>query len=96
MMSRYTAVSLIVDKEYDRWNTDHGRFMISNLYFNVRSIKQVGDYIEIKHGGTWWRPKKVLISKHAVLGIRYWKDQETLNKEILGEDYAKGTEESNE
>lgn len=52
--------------------------------------------IEIKHGGTWWRPKKVLISKHAVLGIRYWKDQETLNKEILGEDYAKGTEESNE
>ena len=52
MMSKYTAVSLIVDKEYDRWNTEHGRFMISNLFFNVRSIKQVGDYIEIKHGGT--------------------------------------------
>lgn len=69
-MSKYTAISLIVDRDFDKWNVDHG--------------------------GTWWRPKKVLISKHAVLGIRYWKDQDSLNKEILGEDYAKEAEESNE
>lgn len=95
-MSKYTAISLVVDKEFDKWNVDRGRFMVPNLYFNVRSIKQVGDYIEIKHGGTWWRPKKVLINKNAVLGIRYWKDQETLNKEILGEDYAKESEDNHE
>lgn len=95
-MSKYTAITLIVDRDFDKWNVDHGRFMVPNLYFNVRSIKQVGDYIEIKHGGTWWRPKKVLISKNAVLGIRYWKDQDSLNKEILGEDYAKETEDKHE
>lgn len=92
------AIREIFDEmeEDDEWNVDHGRFMVPNLYFNVRSIKQVGDYIEIKHGGTWWRPKKVLINKNAVLGIRYWKDQETLNKEILGEDYAKESEDNHE
>ena len=95
-MSKYTAISLIVDRDFDKWNVNHGRFMVPNLYFNVRSIKQVGDYIEIKHGGTWCRPKKVLISKYVVLGIRYWKDQDSLNREILGEDYAKETEDNHE